>query len=96
MNVNTLTNISSHGQITSGNVAKTTSSQPAVVSRAMLAQSTSSSQTKISGQRLMMSRLFSNTNIIPLVQTQLTKETLEINAANFLTPDDRNMLSDLY
>lgn len=94
MNVNTSTNVYSYVQNASGNVAKTTSSQPAIVSSATVAQS--SGQTMISGHRLMISRLFGNTNTIPQVQTQLTKETSDMDAVNFLTLDDRSMLSDLY
>ncbi|MBQ0956069.1 hypothetical protein [Serratia symbiotica] len=96
MKVEKSTNVSSDVKSTLGNVAKTTGSPPAVASRATLAQSTFSGQTKISGQGLMISRLFGNTNTIPPVQTQLTKEASGMNAVNFLTQGDRNMLSDLY
>lgn len=96
MNVNTSTSAYSYVQNTSGNVAKTSSSQPATDSSATAAQSASSSQATISGQGLMMSRLFGNTTTLPQVQTQLTKNTQDMDASNFLTKSDLNALSDLY
>ncbi|MEG3111237.1 hypothetical protein SC127_10925 [Pantoea sp. T14] len=96
MNVNTSTSAYSYVQNTSGNVAKTSSPQPATDSSATAAQSASSSQATISGQGLMMSRLFGNTTTLPQVQTQLTKNTQDMDASNFLTKSDLNALSDLY
>ncbi|MFM0961183.1 hypothetical protein WFM01_17145 [Yersinia enterocolitica] len=98
MNVNTSASVYSYVQNTAGNLAKTASSQPApaYVHSSTEAQSTSPSQTTISDQGLMMSRLFGNTKTIPEVQTQLTKTTMSMDSASFLTLDDRNMLSGLY
>lgn len=96
MNVNTSTSAYSYVQNNSGNVAKTSSSQPATDSSVTAAQSASSSQATISGQGLMMSRLFGNTTTLPQVQTQLTKNTQDMDASNFLTKSDLNALSDLY
>lgn len=96
MNVNASTNVYSYVQDTSGYAAKNTRTQPATGSSATVAQSHSSGQSTISGQGLMMSRLYGNTNTTPAVQTQLTKDTQSMNAANFLTLDDRNVLSGLY
>ncbi|MFP1814622.1 hypothetical protein [Lonsdalea quercina] len=96
MNVNTSTNVYSYAQDTSGNASKKTSSQPATGSSTTTAQSNSSAQSTISGLGLMMTRLYGNTNALPVVQTQLTTETQDMDAVNFLTLDDRNVLSDLY
>ncbi|NDL66029.1 hypothetical protein [Acerihabitans arboris] len=50
----------------------------------------------ISGNGLLMSRLFGDTDANPPVQTQLTSTTMAMSSVNFLTNDDRDMLSDLY
>ncbi|MGM3173497.1 hypothetical protein [Dickeya lacustris] len=56
----------------------------------------STKQTQISGKGLMMSRLFGGTDTIPSVQTQLTETTMQMSSVNFLTNEDRSMLSELY
>ena len=96
MNVNTSTNVYSYVQNTSGNVSDINSSQPVAENSTAETISNSSSQSTISGQGLMMSRLFGNTNSIPPVETQLTKTTDTMDPVRFLTLDDRNTLSSLY
>lgn len=58
----------------------------------------SAAETKpaFSGRALMLSRLFGSENKEPPVQTVLNRETIYMDDRNFLTTDDRNMLSELY
>nr|WED69724.1 hypothetical protein PJ912_09140 [Pectobacterium colocasium] len=56
----------------------------------------STKQAQISGKGLMMSRLFGGTDTIPSVQTQLNEATMQMSSVNFLTNEDRSMLSELY
>jgi len=65
MNVNTSTSAYSYVQNTTGNVVKPSRAQPVIDSSATAAQSASSSQSMISGQGLMMSRLFGNVSSLP-------------------------------
>ncbi|MGM3192987.1 hypothetical protein ACS25B_19045 [Dickeya dadantii subsp. dieffenbachiae] len=53
-------------------------------------------QTTFSGKGLMMSRLFGDSSATPAVQTQLTDTTMKMSSVNFLTSEDRDMLSALY
>lgn len=50
----------------------------------------------ISGQAIMLSRLFGNANAEPPVKTQLTQATMSLPSTHFLTRSDRDMLSELY
>lgn len=96
MNVNTSTSAYSYVQNTSGNFIKPSSSQSANNSSATIVPSVYSSQSTISGQGLMMSRLFGNVNPLPETQTQLTSSTQDMDASNFLTKSDLTALSNLY
>ncbi|QDX30616.1 hypothetical protein [Dickeya poaceiphila] len=53
-------------------------------------------QATFSGKGLMMSRLFGDSSATPTVQTQLTETTMKMSSVNFLTYQDRDMLSALY
>ncbi|GAB7213549.1 hypothetical protein [Dickeya oryzae] len=53
-------------------------------------------QATFSGKGLMMSRLFGDSSATPAVQTQLTDTTMKMSSVNFLTSEDRDMLSALY
>ncbi len=96
MNVNSSASVYSYVQNTSGDTTKTSRSRPATDSSATVVQSVSSSQSAISGQGLMMSRLFGHVSTLPKVQTQLTVTTQDMDASNFLTKNDLNALSNLY
>lgn len=96
MNVNMSSDVYSYVKNTAGDVSKSSGSQPAVESSSMENTSLKSGLSSISGQGLMMSRLFGNADTVPPVQTQLTKTMQNMDAANFLTQDDRSMLSGLY
>ncbi|MGV6481377.1 hypothetical protein ACT2VT_000798 [Pantoea agglomerans] len=96
MNVNMSSNIYSYVKNTAGDISKSSGSQPAVESSSTENLSLKSGLSSISGQGLMMSRLFGNADTVPPVQTQLTKTTQDMDASNFLTQDDRTMLSGLY
>ena len=96
MIISTSSNAYSKMQSTSGLTETTVSPQPAQTSSVTDEASPSSGQTSISGEGLMMSRLFGNTNATPTVQTQLTKDTMGMDSVNFLTTEDRSMLSKLY
>lgn len=50
----------------------------------------------LSGKGLMLSRLFGDTEANPPVLTQLTSTTMAMPSVDFLTNDDRDMLSELY
>ncbi|AYP25369.1 hypothetical protein [Pantoea agglomerans] len=96
MNINTLSNIYSQTQAASVKTSKISSPQPVRESNATVAQPVSSGQSTISGQGLMMSRLFGKVSTLPEIQTQLTKSTQDMDATNFLTKSDLSALSDLY
>ncbi|WP_050544600.1 hypothetical protein [Dickeya zeae] len=53
-------------------------------------------QATFSGKGLMMSRLFGDSSATPAIQTQLTDTTMKMSSVNFLTSEDRDMLSALY
>jgi len=59
-------------------------------------QSSTLEPVTLSGKGLMLSRLFGDTDASPPVQTQLTRTTTAMPSVNFLTNDDRDMLSKLY
>ncbi|ORM71257.1 hypothetical protein [Pantoea rwandensis] len=96
MNVTLSAQVYSYVQSASGKDTKSSSSQPATDSSATSVTSPASSQSVISGYGLMMSRLFGDVSTLPATQTQLTNTTQNMDAANFLTKSDLNVLSDLY
>ncbi|ELP26884.1 hypothetical protein F385_17 [Pantoea agglomerans 299R] len=96
MKINALNNVYSQAQAASDKTTKISRSQPVRESNATVEQPVSSGQSTISGQGLMMSRLFGKVSTLPEIQTQLTKSTQDIDASNFLTKSDLSALSDLY
>lgn len=96
MNINTSTSTYKKLQNNSDVTVKSTNLQPSQTNLVKDTSLPSSGQSTISGQGLMMSRLFGNADANPTIQTTLTKDTMAMQSVNFLTKDDRNMLSDLY
>ncbi|MBU9834561.1 hypothetical protein J1786_06985 [Rahnella sp. L72c] len=96
MNINTSTSTYKKLQNNSDVTVKSTNLQPSQTNLVKDTSLSSSGQSTISGQGLMMSRLFGNADANPTIQTTLTKDTMAMQSVNFLTKDDRNMLSGLY
>ncbi len=96
MNISTSTSAYKQLQNTLDVAVKTTNLQPSQTKLVKDGTLPSSGQSTISGQGIMMSRLFGYADANPAVQTTLTKDTMGMQSVNFLTNDDRNMLSDLY
>ncbi|MBN3134830.1 hypothetical protein [Pectobacterium punjabense] len=95
MIINTSTAAYAQMKNISGDDQKTVRPLPAQVNSAQ-DEILSTKQAQISGKGLMMSRLFGGTDSIPSVQTQLTEATMQMSSVNFLTNEDRSMLSQLY
>ena len=97
MNINPLSNAHHYEQSNSHHVNEIAPIQPIVESRGIDSRTNDTQeQPTISGKGVMLSRLFGDTNVFPAVQIQLTKDTQDIAPVNFLTLDDRNVLSGLY
>ncbi|MEA9390251.1 hypothetical protein SJI19_06750 [Acerihabitans sp. TG2] len=71
-------------------------SQPSQTNDVQDKQLSAVDSVNFSGKGLMLSRLFGDTSANPPVLTQLTSTTMGVSSVNFLTNDDRDMLSELY
>ncbi|PPY00286.1 hypothetical protein [Cronobacter sakazakii] len=83
-------------QDTSGTRLETISSQPVKLNRTQENTESAIANISFSGKGIMMSRLFGDSDSTPPVQTQLNVNNMNISSVNFLTTQDRSILSDLY
>ena len=92
MNINTLNNIYYSKQNTTEDTKKKEITQPVTIDNKNNTKGTNN----ISGEGIMLSRLFGDTESIPEIQTKLTIDTQGMPSVNFLTQEDRNTLSNIY
>ncbi|MBJ7223272.1 MULTISPECIES: hypothetical protein [unclassified Brenneria] len=96
MEINTATTAYIQVQNTPSNTSKTVQSQASLANGLSDKSLSTSGLFSLSGEELMMSRLFRDANANPPVITQLTETTIAMSSVNLLTNDDREMPSELY